>query len=298
LIISLLNGGLGNQMFQYAAGRSLALFNCTEHVLDISKYCNAVSSNQTPRNLDILDFNISSRVAVDQDLIKLKPSSFVFSRVWRLFNNKFLKKYYLGWRPEIFLAGNQQYLDGYFQCEKYFISVINELHSEFTLREVYLLPIAHILNQIQSNQPSISIHIRRGDYVNNLRMRHIYDVCTLDYYTRATQELLRRYPNARLFIFSDDIEWVKNNMPAFQKTTLVSGMKTISGQKLRPSQELFLMSQCDHHIIANSTFSWWGAYLNTSLTKVVIAPNLWNKSKLFPQENIIPQSWVRLPANE
>jgi spore coat polysaccharide biosynthesis predicted glycosyltransferase SpsG len=72
-------------------------------------------------------------------------------------------------------------------------------------------------------------------------------------------------------------------------------MKTISGQKLRPSQELFLMSQCDHHIIANSSFSWWGAYLNASLTKVVIAPNLWNRSKLFQQENIIPQSWMRLP---
>ena len=298
MIISLLNGGLGNQLFQYAAGRSLASFHCTEHILDISKFSNIAFSNQTPRNLDIFDFNISSRVAVDEDLIKLRPSNIMLARVWRSLKNRFFKKYYLDWRPELFSGGNQQYLDGYFQSEKYFIDIVDELRNEFTLCDEYLLPIANILNKIQSDPPSISIHIRRGDYVNNMQIRHIYDICTLDYYTRATQEILQRYPNARLFIFSDDVEWVQKNMTAFQNITLVSDMKTISGENLRPSQELFLMSQCDHHIIANSSFSWWGAYLNTSLTKVVIAPNLWNRSKLFPQENIIPRSWIRLPVNE
>ncbi len=298
MIISLLNGGLGNQLFQYAAGRSLASFYCTEHALDISKYGNAISFNQTPRNLDILDFNISSKVAVDQDLVKLRPSNFLLSRSWRSFKNKFLKKYYLDWHPEIFSGKNQQYLDGYFQCEKYFIDVFHELRNEFTLREGYLLSIAHILNEMRSSQPSISIHVRRGDYVNNLRIRHIYDVCTLDYYVRAIEELLRRYPNARLFLFSDDVNWVKCNMPTFKNSTLISAMKTISGENLRPSQEMFLMSQCNHHIIANSSFSWWGAYLNVSPSKVVIAPNLWNRSKLFPQKDILPEAWLRLSVNE
>jgi len=298
LIISSLNGGLGNQLFQYAAGKSLALSNCTDHVLDISKYKDEAFSNQTPRNLDILDFNISSKFAVDQDLIKLRPSNFVLSRTLRSFKNKFLKKYYLDWHPEIFSAGNNLYLDGYFQCEKYFIEIFQELRNEFTLRERYLLSIAHILNEMRSGQPSISIHVRRGDYVNNLRIRHIYDICTLDYYVRATKELLRRYPNARLFLFSDDVNWVQSNMPIFKNVTLISDMKTISGENLRPSQEMFLMSQCDHHIIANSSFSWWGAYLNVSPSKLVIAPNLWNRSKLFPQKEILPEAWLRFSVNE
>jgi len=298
LIISLLNGGLGNQLFQYAAGRSLALFHRTDHVLDVSQYGDEVFSNQTPRNLDIIDFNISSRVAVDQDLAKLRPSNFMLSKASRSFKNKFLKKYYLDWHPEIFSAGNKLYLDGYFQCEKYFIDVFQELRNEFTLREEYLLSIANILSKIQSDQPSISIHIRRGDYVNNLRIRHIYDICTLDYYSRATQELIQQFPNARLYIFSDDINWVQSNMPIFKNATLISDMKTISGENLRPSQELFLMSQCDHHIIANSSFSWWGAYLNASSSKVVIAPNIWNRSKFFHQNDIIPEAWMRLPVHE
>jgi hypothetical protein len=298
LIISLLNGGLGNQLFQYAAGRCLALFHRTDHVLDVSQYGDEVFLNQTPRNLDIVDFNISSRVAIDQDLAKLRPSNFMLSKASRSFKNKFIKKYYLDWHPEIFLAGNKLYLDGYFQCEKYFIDVFQELRNEFTLREEYLLSIANILSKIQSDQPSISIHIRRGDYVNNQRIRHIYDICTLDYYSRATQELLQQFPNARLFIFSDDINWVQSNMPIFKNATLISDMKTISGENLRPSQELFLMSQCDHHIIANSSFSWWGAYLNASSSKVVIAPNIWNRSKFFHQNDIIPEAWMRLPVHE
>jgi hypothetical protein len=297
LIISLLNGGLGNQLFQYAAGRSLALANCTDHVLDLSKYKDGALSNQTPRNLDILDFNISSRVAVDEELEKLRPSNFMITRAWRLFNNKFINKYYLDWHPELFSAGKELYLEGYFQCEKYFIDIIHEIRNEFTLREEYLLPISHILSQIQSDQPSISIHIRRGDYVNNPRIRHIYDICTLDYYACAIQKIHQHNPNASLFVFSDDIGWVQSNMPIFPNATLVSGMRTASGEDLRPSQEMFLMSRCDHHIIANSSFSWWGAYLNTSLTKVVIAPNLWNRSKLVPQKNIIPQTWMRLSVN-
>jgi hypothetical protein len=297
LIISSLNGGLGNQLFQYAAGRSLALSNCTEHVLDVSKYKDVALSNQTPRNLDILDFNISSKVAVDQELKKLRPSNFMLNRGWRLFNNKFINKYYLDWHPELFSAGKELYLEGYFQSEKYFIDIIHVIRNEFTLREEYLIPISHILGQIQSDQPSISIHIRRGDYVNNLRIRHTYDICTLDYYALAIQEMLQRNPNASLFIFSDDIEWVQDNMLIFPNTTLVSGMRTTSGGNLRPSQEMFLMSRCNHHIIANSSFSWWGAYLNTLSNKVVIAPNLWNRSKLAPQRNIIPQAWMRLSVN-
>lgn len=297
MIINLLKGGLGNQLFQYAAGKALSLFHCTEHALDISNFGTSTHSSHTLRNLDIFDFNIHSKVASEGEIESLRPSDSLFFNKVARFTNKFIKKYYIDWRPEIFFAGKNLYLDGYFQSEKYFCNYISVIRDEFSLLEDYKFQASEILSSIRSEKISISIHIRRGDYVNNKRIQHIYDVCTWDYYKHAINMMLEKFPEARFFVFTDDQEWVKDKLFTCPRLILVSGMSNISGDMLRPSQELFLMSQCNHHIIANSSFSWWGAYLNDSLNKIVIAPDVWNRSKFFPQKNVVPSNWLRLPVH-
>ncbi len=294
MIINLLKGGLGNQLFQYAAGKCLSIFHKTNHALDISMYCAHISLNQVPRNLDIFDLKISAEIAGDIDLKRLRPSNFYLLNLIRSFKNKYIYRYYLDWRPEIFSAGNDLYLDGYFQSEKYFLACIDDLSKEFSLQQKYIEPILSIRNKINTSTTPVSIHIRRGDYVKNPRMRNIYDVCSVNYYSLAISNILNKYPGATFFIFTDDVDWVKSSKFIFPNSILVSEMKTIAGDPLRPSQELFLMSQCQHNIIANSSFSWWGAYLNKNLNKIVIAPNIWNKSFSLRQSDIVPENWLRI----
>ncbi len=257
-------------------------------------YCAHISLNQVPRNLDIFDLKISAEIAGDIDLKRLRPSNFYLLNLIRSFKNKYIYRYYLDWRPEIFSAGNDLYLDGYFQSEKYFLACIDDLSKEFSLQQKYIEPILSIRNKINTSTTPVSIHIRRGDYVKNPRMRNIYDVCSVNYYSLAISNILNKYPGATFFIFTDDVDWVKSSKFIFPNSILVSEMKTIAGDPLRPSQELFLMSQCQHNIIANSSFSWWGAYLNKNLNKIVIAPNIWNKSFSLRQSDIVPENWLRI----
>lgn len=294
MIINLLKGGLGNQLFQYAAGKSLSIFHKTSHSLDISNYSAQISSNQTPRNLDIFDLKISAEIAGDQDIDRLRPPNFYLLNLIRSFRNKYIHRYYLDWKPEIFSAGNDLYLDGYFQSEKYFLTCIDDLRKEFSLHQRYIEPIVSIWNKISASPMPVSIHVRRGDYVKNARMRDIYDVCSVNYYSLAITNILNQCPDATFFIFSDDVDWVKSSKFFPLHAILVSEMKTMLGDSLRPSQELFLMSQCQHNIIANSSFSWWGAYLNQNPNKIVIAPKLWNNSFSLRQPNIVPEKWLRI----
>jgi hypothetical protein len=294
LIISLLNGGLGNQLFQYAAGKSLALFNSTDHRIDISRYLGDGVKSQTPRNLDILDFSITSPVASPAELSVINPTASLLKNFADKLVNKIRGSYHLDWHPELFSAGSNLYLKGYFQCERYFASCVDQIRAEFTLQSEYLGQISPICKEIKSAPASISVHVRRGDYVQSGRMKKIYDVCTDDYYLRAILAARKSYPDAVFYIFSDDIGYSKNLFSLVDGVHFLSSRCLPDGTLLRPSQELFLMSQCNHNIIANSSFSWWGAYLNQNPNKLVIAPSVWNRSSRLQQPNILPESWLQI----
>ena len=145
-----------------------------------------------------------------------------------------------------------------------------------------------VLDKIKSTN-SISLHIRRGDYVIKKRYQEVYAECTLDYYKRGVEEITKRYENPTLFIFSDDPDWVKANLKLDYESVYVD---INSGEK--SYADMRLMSSCNHNVIANSSFSWWGAWLNNNPEKIVIAPEKWFKDDSINQKDVIPESWIRI----
>jgi hypothetical protein len=292
LIIVRLNGGLGNQLFQYSAAYALALKNNDCLKIDISGYLSPSLQNQTYRNFDLVDFLITAEVARPDEIAKIKNPLPFFSNLNRLIRQKIFRAYYIDWHPKIFNLKGDIYLDGYFQSEKYFLECLDKLRNELSLKPDLYQKIESIAQRIHVNPNSVSLHIRRGDFVENPKASRYHHVCDISYYNDAIASMQKKIPELHLYIFSDDPDWVRNNLPLTIPTTFVSNGKGMANT-LRPSQELVLMSKCHHHILSNSSYSWWGAYLNSSSTKIVLAPNIWNKGPI-PQPNILPERWVSL----
>ncbi len=296
MIITKLKGGLGNQLFQYAAGFALARNQHSSFKIDVSGYARMPTRGETIRDLDIYDFLITAPVASAQEINDLKYPNGVISKITRAIEKKVLKQYYVDWHPNLLLKTGNVYLDGYFQSEKYFQSELAAIFYQFTLRQQWLDPIKEIEESINQCNDSVSLHVRRGDYADDPKVSRHFLVCDVKYYQRAIYYLLERFPNCNFYIFSDDVSWVRQNLVLPDKTRFISSEKR-NANVLRPSQELILMSKCRHHILSNSSFSWWGAYLNQATSKIVLAPDIWNNGYIA-QPNILPESWIRFPIGE
>ncbi len=297
MIIVRLVGGLGNQLFQYATGFALAQKNRDELKLDLSSFEFQRGNRDTIRTPDILQFSLSAPVASQQEVEALKNPLGVISRSARFLRQRIFKRYYSDWHPEILLLKGDVYVDGYFQCEHYFSEWLNPLLREFCLRPSPAAEVETLGRRIDLLRNTVSLHVRRGDYVSDARISALHNICTVDYFQRALSEIRGRLGECNLVVFSDDVDWVRENLALQENALYVSGAQTSAGKTLSAAQELVLMSRCRHHIISNSTFSWWGAYLNRHTDKIVVAPSLWNRSKIDSHKNILPQSWVRLPVS-
>jgi Glycosyl transferase family 11 len=177
------------------------------------------------------------------------------------------------------------YLDGYWQSEQYFAQYADKIREDFTFKLQLSNQNAVITKQI-SQENSVSLHVRRGDYVTNSKNAFI-GVCSLDYYQTAVEQIKMQVDKPVFFIFSDDINWVKDNLSLDDKAVLIShNLGSESYNDMR------LMSLCSHNIIANSSFSWWGAWLNANPNKIVIAPKQWFASKL-DDSDLVPSAWLR-----
>ncbi|MCX6712113.1 MAG: alpha-1,2-fucosyltransferase [Candidatus Vogelbacteria bacterium] len=184
------------------------------------------------------------------------------------------------------LHANNIYLDGYFQTEKYFKDFKKEIREDFTPK-VISTTASDWTQKIKNGGNTISVHVRRGDYVGH---KILGEICTIEYYQKAIEEISKLTEDPHFFIFSDDTMWVKENI------NLPNKIDYVSSPNLKDYEELVLMSICHHNIIANSSFSWWSAWLNLNPNKIVIAPAKWahgkfNKKKL---SNIAPQTWIRI----
>ena len=296
MIVVRLNGGLGNQLFQFSAGYALALKNRDTLKLDLSALTNS-TSNQTIRQPDILEFiGVSGfERATSIEIKKFRKPYGFFSKLFRAVNQKLLKKYYHDWHPEIMNLKGNIYLEGYFQAEHYFKDIYTQLINELSVSDQIIKNTLDISQIISSKMHPVSIHIRRGDYITNPDAKKFHDICTKEYFYKAIDYLEKEIGKINLLVFSDDIAWVKNNMKWTTGTVFISALKGMNGKALTGPEELYLMSICEHNIISNSTFSWWGAYLNKNKTKKVVAPNIWNKSPFLKHKNIIPNDWTRLP---
>ena len=287
MIFSRLIGGLGNQMFQYAAGRSLAIVNNCELKLDISGFENYSLHNGYELDL----FDIRADIASAKEISRLVTSQSRLSRfLYRKLNIKkkthFIEKAFI-FDANFFDVKQPVYIDGYWQSYKYFESIELQLRQELSLKKPFSNINLQIAEQI-SNVNAVSIHIRRGDYVSNKHTNSVHGVCSLDYYRAAIEAVSARVENPVFFVFSDDISWVKNNLAIDLQCIFID--HNVGGQSYN---DMYLMRLCQHHIIANSSFSWWGAWLGINPNKIVIAPKQWFTNDTVT-DDLIPSSWLRL----
>ncbi len=275
MIIIQLKGGLGNQMFQYALYRELIHRGRTVKIDDETGFINDKLRNP------VLDrFGVEYEKATRDEVVKMTDSRMdIFSRIRRKLTGR--KSYRIDEQEGIFdpriLEVEDAYLVGYWQSEKYFSTpeVARLIQDTFGKRPQEIMHDSvswSTLQQIECCE-SVSIHVRRTDYLDAEHIK-IHNLCSEQYYKNAISLVRQKYPNAVFFIFTDDKEWCKKHFKGhnFINVELQEGENS-------DVADLLLMSRCKHHIIANSSFSWWSAWLNDAPEKMVIAPEKWINNK-------------------
>jgi hypothetical protein len=289
MVISYISGGLGNQMFQYAAGLSLAHLRKTTLFVDVRFYgenkvhqgfeldrifeCDPLVVND-----DDLDRIIGvRRHSLCQRILKLKLAT-------ALRGKHFVVEPDMRFWPDFFTLSDNCYLSGYWQSEKYFIEIQDVVRSHFTFKNIDCIKIDHY-KKLMLSENSVSVHVRRGDYVNS----NFHGLCSVDYYKRAIDIIGDLISNPVIYFFSDDIGWVKKNFACDFNVQYIDFNKGSDSWK-----DMYLMTLCRHHVIANSSFSWWGAWLGNNKNKIVIAPERWFLKSNVNVQDVCLSSWLRL----
>ncbi len=288
MIIVKLQGGLGNQLFQYAAGLALAQRHHTSLKVDSSFLKQDAKGHYTQRHLELPIFNTTIQEATETDLAQF---NFTENKYWRQFKKQFpnwfttvvMNESQTNVEPSFFKLPANTYLNGYWQSETYFLEIRELLLQQLTIKLEYLKNIEHELTLIKSTSQSVAVHVRRGDYITLASANQFHGICDINYYQTAASQ----FSNAvTFFVFSDDLEWCKNNLN-FKSTTHYIKSPTAY-------TDFHLMSMCQHQIIANSSFSWWAAWLNKNSAKKIIAPQHWFADKALNTSDIYPSSWLKV----
>jgi hypothetical protein len=295
----LLKRGLGNQLFQYAAGLYFAKkYGATLEIIREPEKL-AVSFGH-PRPFMLSEFRISAPVrgltTSDRLMCSVAPIKKPIAATARLATRTVaFRQHYLTdgtFLPALPIARSTRnvYLEGNFQAHQFAQEIEQTIRTEFQLRNPASGKNLSSLNQIRAAENPISVHVRCGDY----KVRGAGpQVLPLSYHLRAMQTLVQKVANPRFFVFSDDIAFARENLPEGYDMVFVDHNDEANGQ-----EDLRLMSACRHHIIANSTFSWWGAWLNPQPTKLVCAPMNWhNINTSVPYPDLIPPDWLRIAVD-
>ncbi|MDB9851840.1 alpha-1,2-fucosyltransferase [Amylibacter sp.] len=284
MIYARIRGGLGNQLFQYCAARTLADQLGVSLGLDIREF-----GYNSPYEMSLKYFNIRANFN-PPELIKQKKDgkiAFIFDKLVGNQKNVYKEKS-LMFNNNLFSKVDGTYLKGYWQSEKYFIE-----NKKNILKDISFIKSPDKLNLSNlkeiKNTSSVSLHIRRGDYVTNSTYNSIHGICDLRYYMKAIEYFIDKLGmGIKVFVFSDDPNWVIENLK------LPVDVRFINNNSTKHSYEdLRLMLNCDHNIIANSSFSWWGAWLNQNPNKIVISPKKWFADPQIYNNDIIPDGWLR-----
>ena len=282
MIISRLLGGAGNQLFQYAAGRALADHLQCHLTLD-SRY---VQGSQDRGNC--FAHFADARFEQNTPLPPAKQDGFLRYGLWRKFGKspKFCREQSLSFNPQFFDLDQNSYLHGYWQSPRYFGASEDKIRKDLRFTTPLDTPNLEMAAQIAAAKTPVSVHVRRGDYMAS----GSFQACTEDYYIRALDHLSDRLGTPlTCFVFSNDPGWAVENLDLGQERVIVDLNDEASGH-----HDMHLMSLCAHHVIANSTFSWWGAWLNPDPDKLVVAPQNWFSKEKLSNPDICPESWIRL----
>ena len=293
MIIVKLRGGLGNQMFQYAYGKALSIKTGITVKFDANYYFNEeFQRSDTPRKYLLDKFNTDISLATQEEVNKANP---LWKKVIRKMKNKIFRytNIYKFSESEFKIKEGNLAL-GYWQTEKYFKNIESIIRENFTLKNSLAESAQKIENLIiqtkKENKVPVSIHVRRSDYVNIKSNKDFFNVCDVEYYKNAFSEITKLINSpVSLFIFSDDTAWVKENLRFPCETYFVSEEKNIFDY-----EEIILMSKCSHNIIANSSFSWWGAWLNPNKNKIIMAPKKWVNDSKIDTSDVTPVEWVTI----
>lgn len=286
-VVVALSGGLGNQLFQYAAGRSLSLSLKCELALDLSWFLGGHNRKYGLDNfeLPIKLLNSASRLPFGIKAFGAKISKKFFSSRFGL---PVYREPYFHYNPSFQSINSPIVLDGYFQSERYFLGCEVQIHRDLNFSGTFPEKCLPVYKKIQECD-AIAVHVRRGDYLTRKQNVAIYHSLSIEYYIDAVNELAKRLKNPRCFIFSDDIPWVRDHLRFGIPAEVVD---VNSGDEAY--WDLRLMSSCKHFVIANSSLSWWGAWLGKDPLKQVIAPRKWFRSDVRNTSDLIPPDWMRL----
>lgn len=282
-VVVRLMGGLGNQMFQYAAGLALARKNQVLLKLDLTFLLDRTPrANFTPRNYEL-------------DAFPLHPGCEFIREVGALPTNlKRIEEKYFHFDPAVAAQAAGIFLEGYWQSPRYFDKIVTEVREAFRLNPELDDTVRALMAQIEAADAAVCLHVRRGDMVHDSHTASVHGSCSLEYYRTACDEIVRKIPYAHFFVFSDDPRWcLSQDLTRGRPCTVVSRPGTAEA----PQVDLFLMQRCKHFITANSTFSWWAAYLGAAAEKMVIVPDPWFTTPVRDISDLFPQDWIHLSRN-
>jgi hypothetical protein len=280
-------GGLGNQLFQYACARAVALRCRAELVLDLRELVQPPAHARY--GLD--QFAIQARIG-EQGEMPPPRGRIVPYALWRagLIRPRFLREQGLGLNSSVLAADDDTYLHGYFQSEGYFRDATDALREDLQIVSAISDENCDWLNRILQEDRAVSVHVRRGDYVATETSQALHGTCDAGYYARAVATIRERLGiSPVLYVFSDEPAWARQHLNLGAEMIVLSHNPATAAV-----DDLRLMGACRHHIIANSTFSWWGAWRNPSVNKLVIAPQRWFADPKLYNPDICPADWIRL----
>jgi hypothetical protein len=295
MVVVRLLGGMGNQMFQYAAARRLAHVLGAECQLDVSSFD---VYRRRPYALDA--FLVKGEFAKREDVASLNPllQRGAFGRLsLRIKHRLGLPR---GWtvlfenslRPlnnAVLNASGNVYLAGYWQSEKYFLDIEDTIRDDFRIAHELDENAREVAARIESCE-SVAVHIRRGEFINDPEASRLHGTCSAAYYQRCFDYLAGRIGRVHLFVFAEDESWARKNLKiSFPAEYVPYRPENESWQNMR------LMSLCRHHVLANSTFSWWGAWLGQRAGGIVLAPERWVQDDRYDTSDLIPSRWVKIP---
>jgi len=339
MIAAKISDGLGNQMFQYATARSLAVRHGVEVLLDLSQYTNTKKTKRSHlayaskegswRSFQLNNFNISAKLIRPTEIIRLffasdtsiirrsiKGESIInevlgtsaeaFSYIYRSrslvesfccwlknrnhimrLSRRFLGESHYHFDPSILSAPNNVYLKGYWESEKYFLDIRDLICREFVLKQPLANRNLEYKKKLESVE-SVGVHIRRGDNLRPYALKK-WGLIPIDYYKKSIGIISAKVSVPHVFVFSDDIGWCMENIQLGVPTTFIEG-----NDENTAFTDIELMRLCKHNIIANSSFGWWGAWLNRNKDKIVCAPAKWFNEFDVDTKDLIPESWIRV----
>jgi hypothetical protein len=300
LIIIKIIGGIGNQMFQYAYGYAIAKKNNTKLYLDLSEI-NKINTdvNFTNRKYELDVFNINT-LELNPLLIKVLKVLIKVNKKFNLDKLKYLafKKYNITFPvfTEYVYYGHKYiehkhlkftYIEGYFQSQLYFKDFETEIKNLFTL------PLKYINQTENYDYNNVAVHVRRGDYVNNFYISKIHGVCSISYYERSFDYFHQINDSITFYIFSDSLTEVKNEFANLSKRYK---LVFITSNTSHSAFDLLKMSNFKHNIIANSSYSWWSAWLNNNSKKIIISPSQWVTDNYINStiKDLVPENWEKI----